>query len=562
MPEDLPRKNDFVIWLKMSDSQIKIYSDFLGLERVKEMLMSTRSPLAELNVLKKICDHPRLLSTLACEQLGLDEEARLVELDTEEQSATSFATQPKGLGPSDKVLTQESGKMAFLVSLLENLKSEGHRCLVFSQSRKMLDIIQRVMRHVGHKILRIDGTVISTAERQHIINTFQNDSSYTCFLLTTQVGGVGITLTKADRVVIFDPSWNPASDAQAVDRVYRIGQKRTVVIYRLITCGTLEEKIYRKQIFKEALMKQTTGSSKNPFRYFSRQELRDLFTLDDPHTSKTQMQLEEMHSSQRKTDSELDAHIKFMMTLNIFGISDHNLMYSQEAVEAPEGVATDQAAIQARVLRAQNLVSAESAQSGQGHPGTVYPLGGNPTSQERMALPEGLRHSVPLSESNMSARQKIQAKIDNERFIKPTPKDTTRFQPKQVVKAPSPTFVECITIDEADEGEELVKDFGSLHIESASPEIDSDVKTTNSRRECPTGVHVSDVVLIHKCACVTSKEELDQYEACLNSARQQELDGKTEDAIMGYMDALELMDSELELHLKILELGKKMDLHP
>jgi len=78
MPEDLPRKNDFVIWLKMSDSQIKIYSDFLGLERVKEMLMSTRSPLAELNVLKKICDHPRLLSTLACEQLGLDEEARFV----------------------------------------------------------------------------------------------------------------------------------------------------------------------------------------------------------------------------------------------------------------------------------------------------------------------------------------------------------------------------------------------------------------------------------------------------------------------------------------------------
>lgn len=73
---------------------------------------------------------------------------RLVELDSAaDQDGPSFATQPKGLGPSDRVLTQESGKMVFLVSLLNNLKSEGHRCLVFSQSRKMLDIIQRVITH-------------------------------------------------------------------------------------------------------------------------------------------------------------------------------------------------------------------------------------------------------------------------------------------------------------------------------------------------------------------------------------------------------------------------------
>ena len=77
---------------------------------------------------------------------------RLVEMDADEDDSRSFATQPKGLGPSDKVLTQESGKMVFLVSLLDNLKAEGHRCLVFSQSRKMLDIVQRVITHrVGRK---------------------------------------------------------------------------------------------------------------------------------------------------------------------------------------------------------------------------------------------------------------------------------------------------------------------------------------------------------------------------------------------------------------------------
>ena len=74
----------------------------------------------------------------------------------EEDDARSFATQTRGEGPSDKMLTQESGKMVFLVSLLENLKSEGHRCLVFSQSRKMLDIIQRVITHVVGKLLFIN----------------------------------------------------------------------------------------------------------------------------------------------------------------------------------------------------------------------------------------------------------------------------------------------------------------------------------------------------------------------------------------------------------------------
>ena len=78
---------------------------------------------------------------------------RLVEMDADEDDSRSFATQPKGLGPSDKVLTQESGKMVFLVSLLDNLKAEGHRCLVFSQSRKMLDIIQRV---ITHRVGRVD----------------------------------------------------------------------------------------------------------------------------------------------------------------------------------------------------------------------------------------------------------------------------------------------------------------------------------------------------------------------------------------------------------------------
>ena len=99
---------------------------------------------------------------------------------------------------------------------------------------------------------------------------FQTDPSIPIFLLTSQVGGLGLTLTAADRVIILDPAWNPSVDNQSVDRACRIGQTRDVVIYRLITCGTIEEKIYRKQVYKGALSRTGTDEA-DPFRYFSHQ---------------------------------------------------------------------------------------------------------------------------------------------------------------------------------------------------------------------------------------------------------------------------------------------------
>ncbi|XP_062598305.1 DNA excision repair protein ERCC-6-like, partial [Saccostrea cucullata] len=264
----------------------------------------------------------------------------------------------------DNVLIQESGKLIIIMDLLDQMKREGHRCLVFSQSRKMLDIIQQLISNRGHKVMRLDGTITQLSERDRRIATFQEDMSYSVFLLTTQVGGVGLTLTAADRVIIYDPSWNPATDAQAVDRVFRIGQDKNVVIYRLITCGTVEEKIYRRQIFKDSITRQTTGNSKNPYRYFTKQELRELFTLDNPRISKTQQQLEEMHSHQRNTDSSLDAHIAFLYSLEIFGISDHDLMFTQEKCDFEDNgeaeVEHGDDYIQHRVQKAKELLQMES----------------------------------------------------------------------------------------------------------------------------------------------------------------------------------------------------------
>ncbi|KFV74725.1 DNA excision repair protein ERCC-6-like, partial [Dryobates pubescens] len=217
----LTRKNDLVVWVYLSPVQEEIYRNFLSLDHVKEVLMTTRSPLAELTVLKKLCDHPRLLPVRACIQLGLEEQEHLEQEPGSKEGMPSAANKIDHL--SDETLVQESGKVLFLVGLLERLREEGHRTLVFSQSRKMLDIIEHVLARRQFKLLRIDGTVTHLTEREKRIHNFQSSHDYAVFLLTTQVGGVGITLTAASRVVIFDPSWNPATDAQAVDRAYRIG---------------------------------------------------------------------------------------------------------------------------------------------------------------------------------------------------------------------------------------------------------------------------------------------------------------------------------------------------
>ncbi|XP_066570740.1 DNA excision repair protein ERCC-6-like [Amia ocellicauda] len=353
----LTRKNDLIVWTYLSPVQEDIYKQFISLDHIKELLMTTRSPLAELNVLKKLCDHPRLLSSRAMAQLGLEEETGS---HTEENEQYSAAVKFDHV--SDESLISESGKLTFLVVLLERLHEEGNRTLVFSQSRKMLDIIERVLMNRGFKIIRIDGTVTHLAEREKRIARFQTSKEFSVFLLTTQVGGVGITLTSANRVVIFDPSWNPATDAQAVDRAYRIGQKENVVIYRLITCGTVEEKIYRRQVFKDSLIRQTTGDKKNPFRYFSQQELKELFKLEDTRSSSTQLQLQSLHSNQRRTDPELDNHIEYLHSMEMFGISDHDLMFSHDAPGSDEdpGDQESQHYIANRVQKAHELMKAES----------------------------------------------------------------------------------------------------------------------------------------------------------------------------------------------------------
>ncbi|CAG5917092.1 unnamed protein product, partial [Menidia menidia] len=402
MPK-LTRKNDLIVWTYLSAVQEDIYRQFIDLDHIKELLMTSRSPLAELNILKKLCDHPRLLSAGAIAKLGLEEDGP--QGDGSDANANGIANIP------DDTLISESGKLVFLLALLEKLREEGHRTLVFAHYRKVLDIIERILGNRGFKVLRLDGTITQLAERERLISRFQEDRRYSVFLLTTQVGGVGITLTAADRVVIYDPSWNPATDAQAVDRAYRIGQTQNVVIYRLITCGTVEEKIYRRQVFKDSLIRQNTGDKKNPFRYFSRQELKELFTLEEPRSSSTQLQLQALHSRHRRTDPALEQHIAQLHAMHMFGISDHDLLFSldihhDEAPENPE----EHNYIEGRVQKAQELVRAECqlqlAES------TEPSANSKETSYEWNPTDPGPRPSLSLPDNNFLDQSGSRERLD------------------------------------------------------------------------------------------------------------------------------------------------------
>ena len=159
--------------------------------------------------------------------------------------------------------------------------------LVFCQTRQMLTLVEAYVKSRGYSFLRMDGSTV-IQRRQPLIAEFNTNENIFLFLLTTRVGGLGVNLTGADRVLIFDPDWNPSTDTQARERAWRIGQKRDVTIFRLLTAGTIEEKIYHRQLFKQML---TSRVLDNPMqrRFFKANDLHDLFVLaDDPDTAQTE----------------------------------------------------------------------------------------------------------------------------------------------------------------------------------------------------------------------------------------------------------------------------------
>ncbi|XP_050796676.1 DNA repair and recombination protein RAD54B isoform X4 [Gopherus flavomarginatus] len=189
----------------------------------------------------------------------------------------------------------DSGKLQVLAKLLAAIRelSPSERIVLVSNYTQTLNILQEMCKHYGYSYTRLDGhTPIS--QRQQIVDSFNNKfCSAFIFLLSSKAGGVGLNLVGASHLILYDIDWNPATDIQAMARVWRDGQKHTVHIYRLLTTGSIEEKIYQRQISKQGLSGAVVDLSKTSEHIrFSIEELKNLFILHEDSSCVTHDLLE------------------------------------------------------------------------------------------------------------------------------------------------------------------------------------------------------------------------------------------------------------------------------
>jgi SNF2 family DNA or RNA helicase len=168
-----------------------------------------------------------------------------------------------------------SGKVELFQELLQEVIDGGHRVLVFSQFVEMLGLLKEALHEQNISFSYLDG---STTDRAGAVQEFQNNPSIPVFLISLKAGGVGLNLTAADTVIHFDPWWNPAVEAQATDRAHRIGQTRVVTSYKLITRGTVEEKILNLQNKKRELIQSTLSGEETMANNLTWEEIQGLFS--------------------------------------------------------------------------------------------------------------------------------------------------------------------------------------------------------------------------------------------------------------------------------------------
>ncbi len=170
-----------------------------------------------------------------------------------------------------------SGKFEKLKVMLEEIISEKHRILLFSQFVDMLDIIKAWLDKSGIKYEYLTG---KTKDRQGAVERFNTDPTIPIFLISLKAGGTGLNLTGADYVIHYDPWWNPAVEDQATDRAYRIGQTKKVFVYRLITKNTVEEKIQKLKTIKRNLVDSVISVDRNITKSLTMDDIREIFSVD------------------------------------------------------------------------------------------------------------------------------------------------------------------------------------------------------------------------------------------------------------------------------------------
>ncbi|KAH9510325.1 DNA excision repair protein ERCC-6-like 2 [Bulinus truncatus] len=288
----LPRKEDLVILCKLTDLQVSIYKAILTHPDMYLILHSDdpcdcrsgkmrasccykkssdgskiRSMVFSfMHILLKAANH---IALLIPDNNKLNNKQAILAKNVCE---IAFKDHPHFIGQTStasfRTLSNPKycGKMKILEGLLSVFHQNHDKVLIFSYSTKLLDIIEQYIIGQGHEYRRIDGKVSSLC-RRNIVIEFNKDQNIFLCLISTKAGGLGLNMTAANKVIIFDPNWNPSHDLQAQDRAYRIGQCRDVQVFRLVSAGTIEENIYLRQIYKQQLDEILIGTG-NARRYF------------------------------------------------------------------------------------------------------------------------------------------------------------------------------------------------------------------------------------------------------------------------------------------------------
>ncbi|GMR53353.1 hypothetical protein PMAYCL1PPCAC_23548, partial [Pristionchus mayeri] len=305
--KSLQPKQETIIEVQLSDTQKKYYRAIL--ERNFSHLCKGSNAPALMNAmmeLRKCCNHPFLIQ------------------GAEEQIVSEF----KLLNPQwdDEKLQQRSlvlasGKMVLMEKLLPKLKQDGHKVLIFSQMVKVLDLIEEFLVSQQYSFERIDGNVRGDVRQAAIDRYSKPGSDRFVFLLCTRAGGLGINLTAADTVIIFDSDWNPQNDLQAQARCHRIGQTKMVKIYRLVTTNTYEREMFEKASLKLGLDKavlQSTHALRDQGSQLSKKDVEELLKKgaygsildDDAEGSKFNEEDIETILQRRTTTITLEAGVK------------------------------------------------------------------------------------------------------------------------------------------------------------------------------------------------------------------------------------------------------------
>ncbi|KAF5329238.1 hypothetical protein D9619_009039 [Psilocybe cf. subviscida] len=265
--DQLPRKTDQVVFCPLTSRQIQAYKNILNIPDLKNMLRSNDPCECGSRKKTKDCCHPfvpgaifRYMSILIklSNHLGLilPGPADTTDQIAENRKLAAFAFPGEAVPKFDATMmdAQNCGKWSTLQVLLRNWrKDKTNKVLIFTKSVKLLVMLDFHLSAKSYPFLKLEGKT-KQEERMPLIDKFNFDPEVYIFLISTLAGGTGLNLTGANKVVIFDPNWNPAHDLQAMDRAFRFGQRRDVSVYRLLGAGSVEELIYARQIYKQQQM--------------------------------------------------------------------------------------------------------------------------------------------------------------------------------------------------------------------------------------------------------------------------------------------------------------------